>query len=284
MQALLQSTLAGAVRIETALQSGLWPALVDPTQIEVALLNLAINARDAMPLGGTVFIETRNIPAGDADRPAELAPGDYVAVAVADTGEGMSPAVLARVFEPFFTTKDIGKGTGLGLSQVYGLARQSGGTVRIASTPGEGTRVEVVLPRAAPLARADVGTPEAPVRRRGTVLVVDDQEEVREVAAAHLEALGYQVVQAASGRAGLEVLQGSGIDILLVDFAMPGMGGTEVVRAARQRCPGLAVVLMTGYAESDTLGEPLDDVVLLKKPFRMRELGAALDAAPSSPR
>jgi PAS domain S-box-containing protein len=286
MAEMLRRTLGGgAIEIRTRPAHELWPALVDATQIEVALLNLAINARDAMPLGGTVLIETRNIRAADSDRPGDLPPGDYVGVAVVDTGEGIPPSLLVRVFEPFFTTKEVDKGTGLGLSQVYGLARQSGGTVRIASRLGEGTRVEIVLPRAAAVVRADAGAAaEAGVRRRGTVLVVDDQEEVREVAAAHLEALGYQVVQAASGRAALEVLQGSGVDVLLVDYAMPGMVGSEVVRAAQQRRPGLAIVLMTGYAEADTLEEPLEGVVMLKKPFRMRELGAAIDAAPRARR
>jgi CheY-like chemotaxis protein len=179
---------------------------------------------------------------------------------VADSGEGMTAEVLAKAFEPFFTTKEVGKGTGLGLSQVYGLARQSGGTVRIRSKPGAGTEVDIYVPRALgaskpeqPQAAGDVG--EATVRR-GTVLIVDDQEEVREIAAIHLEALGYEIIQAANGRAALDLLEVGGtpvMDVLLVDYAMPGISGAEVIRAARQARPNLPAVLMTGYADADLI-------------------------------
>jgi signal transduction histidine kinase/CheY-like chemotaxis protein len=287
MTEMLRRTLGGgAVGVENALAGDLWPALVDATQIEVALLNLAINARDAMPLGGTIRITTRNVAAGDERyRPPDLAPGDYVAIAVTDTGEGMAPEVLAKAFDPFFTTKEVGKGTGLGLSQVYGLARQSGGTARIRSKPGEGTTVEIYLPRAATLSERG-GLDAEPAKeqgRRGTVLVVDDQDEIREVAVAQLEALGHRAVVAADGRLALDLLLvgSSPIDILLVDYAMPGMSGVEVVRAARKARPDAPIVLMTGYADARALGEPLPPgVVLLKKPFRMQELAAALEAAP----
>ena len=290
MSDMLRRTLGGTVIVQTALPDDLWPALVDVTQIEVAILNLAINARDAMPLGGKVQIGTRNIPASDRrDRPEDLpSGGDYVALSVADTGEGMSAEVVDRAFEPFFTTKELGKGTGLGLSQVYGLARQSGGTARIRSRQGGGTTVELYLPRAGGELGAGAEGPAASVvedaqaGRRGTVLVVDDQDEVRDVVLAHLEALGYRTVPAANGRLALDLLSesGGGIDALLVDHAMPGLSGLEVIRAAREARRSLPVVLMTGYVDTDALGKRVDGVVLLKKPFRRQELAAALDAAP----
>jgi signal transduction histidine kinase/CheY-like chemotaxis protein len=288
MSEMLARTLGGGMELRTALADDLWPALIDQTQIEVALLNLVINARDAMGVGGTILVGTRNVRTDQRDFSDDLAPGDYVALSVADSGEGMTAEVLAKAFEPFFTTKEVGKGTGLGLSQVYGLARQSGGTVRIRSKPGAGTEVDIYVPRALgaskpeqPQAAGDVG--EATVRR-GTVLIVDDQEEVREIAAIHLEALGYEIIQAANGRAALDLLEVGGtpvMDVLLVDYAMPGISGAEVIRAARQARPNLPAVLMTGYADADALGEELRHVVLLKKPFRLHELEAALDSPPS---
>jgi K+-sensing histidine kinase KdpD len=181
---MLRRTLGGTVDVTTVLAPGLWPALVDPHQLELVILNLAINARDAMPLGGRVVIETRNVKASKLDKSAGLAPGDYVLVSVADTGKGMSEDVLARACEPFYTTKEPGKGSGLGLAQVYGLARQSSGGLRINSAMGQGTTVEVYLPRS--FAQGEVETelwdregPRAP-GSRATVLVVDDQEDVRE--------------------------------------------------------------------------------------------------------
>jgi signal transduction histidine kinase/CheY-like chemotaxis protein len=260
MSEMLARTLGGGMELRTALADDLWPALIDQTQIEVALLNLVINARDAMGVGGTILVGTRNVRTDQRDFSDDLAPGDYVALSVADSGEGMTAEVLAKAFEPFFTTKEVGKGTGLGLSQVYGLARQSGGTVRIRSKPGAGTEVDIYVPRALgaskpeqPQAAGDVG--EATVRR-GTVLIVDDQEEVREIAAIHLEALGYEIIQAANGRAALDLLEVGGtpvMDVLLVDYAMPGISGAEVIRAARQARPNLPAVLMTGYADADLI-------------------------------
>jgi PAS domain S-box-containing protein len=282
---LLARTLGGTVAVRTALAGDLWPALVDATQIEVAILNLAINARDAMPLGGTVLIGTRNVGANAPDRPSDLARGDHVALSVTDTGEGMAPEVLAKAFEPFFTTKEVGKGTGLGLSQVYGLARQSGGSARIRSAPGRGTQAEIFVPRA-PAAAAKLPPPAganagAMPRHGGTVLVVDDQEDVRAIAVSYLEALGYRTLQAANGRAALDLLAGGAdVDVMLVDYAMPGISGAEVIRKAWQGRPDLAVVLTTGYAGVEALGETLRDVVLLKKPFRLQDLKAALEAAP----
>jgi PAS domain S-box-containing protein len=277
---------AGRVQVKTALTDDLWPALVDATQIEVALLNLAINARDAMPLGGTIRIVTRNVAAAnDRDRPSDLSPGDYVVVAVTDTGEGMSPEIAEKAFDPFFTTKELGKGTGLGLSQVYGLVRQSAGTARIRSKPGAGTTVEIYLPRAPEVSRVgNHDLPAAQRRRSQTVLVIDDQDDVREVVVAQLEELGHRAVAAPDGRLGLDLLTAVGannpIDLLLVDYAMPGLSGPEVARAARQARPHVPIVLMTGYADTRSLAEPPPpDVVLLKKPFKMQQLAEALEAA-----
>src|SRR5437763_7395657 len=181
-QDLLRRSLGGTVEVMTALPGDLWPAFVDPHQLELVILNLAINARDAMPAGGRVIIETRNVKAIERNKPAELAPGDYVLISVADTGMGMTPEVLARACEPFFTTKDPGKGSGLGLAQVYGVARQSGGSLRIASTVGKGTTVELYLPRsleqAEPATEACDNSPTIAESRRARVLVVDDHEEV----------------------------------------------------------------------------------------------------------
>jgi signal transduction histidine kinase/CheY-like chemotaxis protein len=279
MRDLLQSTMGGSIRIDTRLQGGLWPAMIDPTQIELVILNLAINARDAMAVGGTLTVETANVALGAPERLEEPAAGDYVMVAVRDTGEGMSPEVLSRVFEPFFTTKEVGKGSGLGLSQVYGLAKQSGGGVRVDSRPGEGTSVEVYLPRSAvePFLQvvADIEAEAEPPQDR-KVLVVDDDSAVREVTAGILSSLGYRVIEAGSGGAALEVLdQNEEIDLMLIDFAMPGMNGAEVAREARVRRPQLPILFVTGYADTTTLASPGDDGVL-RKPFREEELAAKL--------
>jgi CheY-like chemotaxis protein len=281
---MLRRTLGGTVEVTTALMPDLWPALVDPHQLELGILNLAINARDAMPLGGRVLIETRNIKASRLDKSVDLAPGDYVLVSVADTGEGMSEEVLARACEPFYTTKEPGKGSGLGLAQVYGLARQSGGGLRIKSAVGQGTRVEVYLPRS--LAQAEVptewweGNPPRALGGRARVLVVDDQEDVREVTVAHLEALGYQVIQAASGRTALDLIGGNcaGIDVLIADYAMPMMSGIELAQAVRATCPKLPIIMVTGYLAT-TGFDRIENATLLKKPYRMNDLGAAVESA-----
>ncbi|HJU17145.1 MAG TPA: PAS domain S-box protein [Stellaceae bacterium] len=282
---MLRRTLGGTIAVTTALAPDLWPALVDPHQLELVILNLAINARDAMPFGGRIRIETRNVKASALDKSVALAPGDYVRISIADTGEGMSEDVLARACEPFYTTKGPGKGSGLGLAQVYGVAQQSGGGMRIRSAVGRGTTVEVYLPRS--FARAEAATEwrdgkqsQAP-GSRATVLVVEDQEDVREVIAAQLEVLGYQTVQASSGRAALDLLGGNcaGVDALIADYAMPGMSGIELAEAVRVTCPDLPVIIATGYADTTGFGERIEDAVLLKKPYRMNELGAAVEYA-----
>ena len=281
---LLQSTIGGSVRLSVELSPALWPALVDPTQIELVILNLAINARDAMEVGGSLSVETANARIRDEPaRPEEPAPGDYVMIAVRDTGTGMSEEVLAKVFEPFFTTKAVGKGSGLGLAQVYGFAKQSGGGVRIETRLGEGTIVKVFLPRAA---AAGAVEPELPLSgpapaspNRLTILLVDDDEAVREVTAGILADQGFDIIEAANGVAALEILrEARAIDLLLVDFAMPGMNGADVARAARAERPGLPVLFVTGYAdfaELKTIGE--EHVV--QKPYRGDELLAKMTAA-----
>ncbi|MGZ6049346.1 MAG: response regulator [Phenylobacterium sp.] len=282
MRDLLQATMGGSVRIETVLQPDLWPAMIDPTQIELVILNLAINARDAMEVGGTLTVETGNVTLGAPIRPEEPGAGEYVMVAVTDTGSGMTAEVLAKVFEPFFTTKEIGKGSGLGLSQVFGLAKQSGGGVRIDSTPGEGASVRVFLPRAASAPEADAVdglSADEPAPKNLKVLLVDDDSAVREVTAGLLQDLGYRVVEAGSGGAALDMLDRQAeIDLLLLDFAMPGMNGAEVAREVHARRPGLPILFVTGYADTEALAAAGDDGIL-RKPFVERDLAAKLRSA-----
>jgi signal transduction histidine kinase len=279
MRDLLQSTMGGSIRIETSLHQGLWPAMIDPTQIELVILNLAINARDAMEVGGSVTIQTANVTLEAPSRPEDPAAGDYVMVAVNDTGSGMTAEVQAKVFEPFFTTKEVGKGSGLGLSQVFGLAKQSGGGVRIDSAPGEGASVKVYLPRAAAAQRtAQVeDRAESPsATQEVNVLLVDDDSAVREVTAGMLHNLGYGVVEAGSGGAALEMLdRRAKIDVLLVDFAMPGMNGAEVAREVQARRPGLPILFVTGYADLESL-KAADGGRIVRKPFVQEDLAIKL--------
>jgi CheY-like chemotaxis protein len=273
---LLQSTMGGGVRLETQLEPDLWEALVDPTQIELVVLNLAINARDAMPGGGGLTLKTANVHIqAKSGRPEEPGPGDYVMISVRDTGTGMSPEVLAKVFEPFFTTKEVGKGSGLGLAQVYGFAKQSGGGVRIETELGRGTAIQVFLPRAAPSHMAEPAPaqlePLAP-GAGGRVLLVDDDPDVREITASILQDLGYGVTEAGSGGAALEFLSdGAEFNLLVVDFAMPGMNGAEVAREARARHPALPVLFVTGYADLAVL-KGVDGEEVLQKPYRADDL------------
>ena len=280
MRDLLQSTMASHARIETELDPDLWGAMIDPTQIELVILNLAINARDAMEVGGVLTVSTANVTLGSPRRAEEPPPGDYVMVAVSDTGSGMSSEVLAKVFEPFFTTKAVGKGSGLGLSQVFGLAKQSGGGVRIDTAPGEGTSVKVYLPRCDDAQGPRPLTREAPpgVDGRPVVLLVDDDSAVREITAGMLDELGYEVLEAGSGGAALETLQQRpDIDLMLLDFAMPGMNGAEVAREASARRPDLPIVFVTGYADVDALAHA-GEAGVIQKPFEDHELAGKLRA------
>jgi CheY-like chemotaxis protein len=282
MRDLLQSTMGGSIQIRTALQAELWPAMIDPTQIELMILNLAINARDAMEVGGALTVETGNVTLGPPTRPEEAPAGDYVMVAVSDTGSGMSEEVLDKVFEPFFTTKAVGKGSGLGLSQVFGLAKQSGGGVRIESSVGRGTSVQVFLPRAAatPEVRVTASVPPPVSTPKNVhVLLVDDDSAVREVTAGILHDLGYGVIEAGSGGAALDLLDREAeIDLLLLDFAMPGMNGAEVAREVHARRPGLPILFVTGYADTEVLAAAGDGGIL-RKPFVEKDLAAKVRSA-----
>jgi len=279
MDTLLQHTLGGLVQVEMALEPTLWPASTDATQLELVLLNLAINARDAMPEGGTLRIATRNVEQAGATLPEELDPGEYVLISVTDTGTGMSPEVAERAFEPFFTTKEVGKGSGLGLAQAYGVARQSGGTVRLRSSLGGGTVVELFLPRAPAATQAEPNwtPPSDHVASRGSaVLVLNHEPVLRHIAGELLAEAGYQVQEASTGHEALAVLRERHFAAAVVDAAVPGMTGTEFARLARQLQPELQVLFITGGAdmlEPNRLG-PRERV--LSKPYGRAELLSAL--------
>ncbi|MHB8766383.1 MAG: hybrid sensor histidine kinase/response regulator, partial [Deferrisomatales bacterium] len=254
VEKMLGRLLGEDVTLSADLAPGLWPVRADPGQLEQVLLNLAVNARDAMPHGGRLTIATANVeadPAGLGLPPGELASGPHVRLTVTDTGTGMDAGTLARAFEPFFTTKGVGQGTGLGLSTVYGIVKQSGGGVVARSRPGEGTAVEVYLPRTAPVAaQAEAATPEAP-RGTETVLVVEDEATVRMIVRAQLERCGYTVLEAESGPAALALTEARAgpIDLLLTDVVMPGMGGRALAEALAARSPDLRVLYMSGYTD-----------------------------------
>jgi len=274
MRDLLQSTIGGSFKIEIGMADELWPALVDPTQLDIAVLNLAINARDAMPIGGTLSVTTWNVTLEEPRGPEEPVPGDYVCICVRDTGSGMDPEIRAKVFEPFFTTKEIGKGSGLGLSQVLGFAKQSGGGVCIESEPGKGTAVHIYLPRAAgaPVsAQSAVERVQIAPRLAARILLVDDDDAVRDVTAAMLRDIGYEMEQAPSGDAALAVLARTSFDLVVIDFAMPGMSGAELARRVHRQYPSLPVLFVTGYAERDALGD-VSDRQIVSKPYVGGEL------------
>ena len=278
LRELIQHTLGPSIAIEVHAEPQLWGTLVDPSQLESAVLNLCINARDAMPDGGRVSIETRNrdLDATEANA-LGLPPGAYVALSVADTGVGMSPQVMAKAFDPFFTTKPIGQGTGLGLSMIYGFARQSGGLAQIDSTPGVGTSVCLLLPRQAMLAAAaDTDDPAsiAPQAAPGErLLVVDDDASVRTIACELLKESGYMVLEAQDGLAAIDILQSDiPLDLLVTDVGLQGgMNGRQLANAARALRPGLKVLFITGYAEQAVMGNGQLDagMQILTKPFAL---------------
>jgi CheY-like chemotaxis protein len=288
MASLLQRAVSARVELRLALAPDLWRALADPAQIEAAILNLCINARDAMPEGGTIAIATANIgpDAALAASEGELERGDYVSIAVSDTGIGMDRATAERAFEPFFTTKDVGKGTGLGLSMVYGFAKQSNGLARIASEPGRGTTVTIFLPRATAAGAAEGAAADASARaaQGGSerILLVEDDDLVRDHVRAQLESLGYRVTAMSSGRDAAAALRSAEpFDLLLTDVAMPGgMSGAELAGVARALRPALPVLFTSGYAgEAGAALAGIDTSArLLRKPFRRDELAAALRA------
>jgi signal transduction histidine kinase len=281
MTEMLRRSIGPAVEIRHALASELWRVLVDTSQIETALLNVTLNARDAMPGGGMVLIETANISASSEELPEEIARQDCVLVSVRDTGTGMSPEVLERAFEPFFTTKEVGKGTGLGLSMVFGVVRQSGGTVRIHSRLREGTTVQIYLPRA--IETASFGTGRARPSRAATgahILVVDDDPDVRWIIAQDLQEIGYVVTEADSGRAALAILeQDTPCDLMVADLVMPELSGLDTLRLARRTRPDLKVLFASGYADLSRFGANLASHSLLKKPFKLETLAEAVQTA-----
>jgi signal transduction histidine kinase len=274
MTEMLRRTLGPTIEVRHALATDLWPVLVDTAQIEMALLNVALNARDAMPGGGVLLIETANIYSASDVLPEEVAAEDCVLVSLRDTGTGMSPEVLDRAFEPFFTTKEIGKGTGFGLSMVFGVVRQSGGTVRIESRLREGTTVQIYLPRGNEIVVSGVDR----VRTTGTakgahLLVVDDDPDVRWVIAQDLKEMGCIVTEAESGRAALTILEGKArCDLVIVDLLMPGLSGLDTLRLARRSRPELKVLFTSGYADLSRFGDNLRDYPLLQKPFTLESL------------
>ena len=286
MRELLDRSLRGDVHVKFEFPDDLWPIEVDPGELELVVLNLAVNARDAMPNGGTITVRAENVPAlkdDDLD-------GDYVRLAIADTGVGMPPEVQARVFDPFYTTKDIGKGSGLGLAQVHGFATQSHGAVRIDSEVGRGTIITLYLPRSERMPSADrhhlvdLHVEREKNRTAGSVLLVEDDDEVAALVSEMLDELGYQVIRAGSAVAALGALaNGRKVDIVFSDIMMPGgMNGVELAREIRARRGDLPVLLTSGYSEAARRDAEADGVLILPKPYRMEELSAAL-ASVSAP-
>jgi signal transduction histidine kinase/CheY-like chemotaxis protein len=284
---MLHRTLGETIETRTLTCTGLWPALADPGQLESALLNLAINARDAMPGGGTLTIETANVTLSEDDvaATAEVSPGEYVALVVSDTGVGMPPEVLEHAFEPFFTTKPIGEGSGLGLSMVYGFAKQSDGHVTIDSEQGRGTTLTLYLPRAK---RCDQPVPRKaaafePTARGERLLVLEDDADVRRLAVSILESLGYDVLQAQSGEAALQALKRSGrVDLLLSDVVLSGgMSGPQVASLAKSWYPAMKILFMSGHAEDAIRRQTTQNggIELINKPFRRRDLAQKVRAA-----
>ena len=283
MAQLLRRTLGETIEIETVAAGGLWNTLVDPSQLENALVNLAVNARDAMPDGGKLTIELGNATLDDAYASAniEAVPGQYVLLAVTDTGSGMPPEVAMRAFEPFFTTKPEGQGTGLGLSMVYGFVKQSGGHIKIYSEAGQGTTVRIYLPRTTrPEERGEVVIPPPAVGGKETVLVVEDDAAVRQAAVDMLTDLGYSVRQASEAEGALALLaDGARVDLLFTDVVMPGpIGSRELARRATALQPHIAVLYTSGYTENAIIhhGRLDDDVALLSKPYGKDELARKL--------
>ncbi len=285
MQEMIQRTVGPGISVEVVGATNVWPALVDPSQLENALLNLCINARDAMPDGGTITIETANKWMDErAARQHDMPEGQYLSLAVTDTGTGMPPDVVARVFEPFFTTKPIGEGTGLGLSMIYGFAQQSNGQVRIYSEVGQGTTVCIYLPRHYGVVDKETeaeGIADLPRSQAGeTVLIVDDEPTVRMLITDILEDLGYAAIEAGDSATGLKVLQSDvRIDLLGTDVGLPGgMNGRQMADAARAHRSNLKVLFITGYAENAILGNGTlpPGMAVLTKPFAMDQMAARI--------
>ncbi len=281
MRPLLRNVLGPGIEKVFDLDPHLTPVLADPTQVEVAVLNLAINARDAMPEGGTLTFSTRKCRINDDP---ELEPGTYVELSITDTGCGMPPEVLARAFEPFFTTKEVGKGTGLGLSMVYGMAHQSGGAVRIESEPGVGTTVRLYFRRSdrdaeVPASGGKTGDELRRGRGQATVLVIDDDQDVRHFIAASLEEYGHEVIEAGDGVEGIERFGASRPDLVIIDYIMPGLSGAEVAAHIVATNPDQPILFVSGYSETDEIRKVTPTAGILFKPFRATALEEAVRAA-----
>ena len=275
MQELLLTSVGSRVRIDLSLDHPRPVVRLDPNQLEMAVLNLALNARDAMKEGGAILISTREI---DWEREGQVVPG--LRVTVADNGAGIPPSIIERVFEPFFTTKAMGSGTGLGLAQVYGFAKQSGGQVSIESAPGQGTQVHLSFPLAtealAEDAEADRSSLVTPPQE---ILVVEDDDEVRHSIVQSLELLGHQVTAVSNGAEALLTLDRRQPSLLIVDYVMPGMNGGELIRRVQDAWPTIPIILATGYADMDKVGQVLGARSILKKPFRVDALAEAVHLA-----
>jgi CheY-like chemotaxis protein len=279
---MMSRSLREDIEMTVDLPEGLWPVIVDPAELELALLNIGVNARDAMPNGGRFRVEARNRSFCPLEAGKEELSGDFVEVTLSDTGTGMAPEVLARAFEPFFTTKEVGLGSGLGLSQVYGFAKQSGGTASITSEVGKGTTITLVLPRAneisaQPRLAADQALPSAAPSR---ILLVEDDPEVAKVTAELLRDLGCEAVTVPDGRGALALLESDPtIELVISDIVMPGgMSGVELARTLHERHPGLPVLLATGYSQyAEQVVE--DGFILVEKPYRRDALAASIRAA-----
>jgi signal transduction histidine kinase/CheY-like chemotaxis protein len=288
MREFLQRTIGPEIRLKLQLGDGKWDVICDAHQLEGALMNLAINARDAMPNGGelTISVSDRKVTAGDLADHEEAKPGDYIVVSVSDTGVGMTPEILSRAIEPFYTTKPTGQGTGLGLSQVYGFVRQSGGFLRIESEPGRGTNVVISLPGSprSQDARKDwskpVGGSTAPSSARGVVLVVEDQADVRAQIVEVLANMGCQIIEAFDGDEGLRRIgQIHHLDLLITDVGLPGLTGRQLADAARAAMPAVPVLFITGYAGTALDAARLTDgMEILRKPFTLDEFAARVAA------
>lgn len=277
MRELLDRTLGPAIRVRIDLDAQAASVLCDQTQLEMAILNLAINARDAMPNGGELRIATkRRMLSNDA----ELRPGNYIELSVSDGGLGMPRDVANKAFEPFFTTKGLGEGTGLGLSQVYGMARQAGGTARIESTPGQGTTIRLFLQyieKARPTGSEVEESELASSGRFACILVVDDDDDVRKSLVETLVALNYDVLEAEDGYAGLSILAKSSPDLVIVDYAMPGLTGAEMARELRAKRPSLPIIFASGYADTAAIDAVVDaNISVLRKPFELAKLQEAI--------
>ena len=285
MEDLLRRTLGEQIVLEFVTAGELWLTKCDSNQLENAVLNLAINARDAMPLGGRLTIETANIhlDGAQSSRQWDIEPGQYVCISVADTGVGMSADTIAKAFEPFFTTKPLGRGTGLGLSMIYGFARQSGGTAKISSEIGKGTSVKLYLPRHRGEIEAEDLSPgfgdSQVAHANETVLVVEDEFVVRDLIVEVLQELAYRTLEAEDGPAALKLLQSKQrIDLVITDIGLPVLNGRQVIEAARQLRPDLKVLFMTGYAENAAVAEGFLEpgMAMITKPFAMEALGAKI--------